>query len=814
MTPAVLALPSALFRLQCHLKSPLLSSSIPIIKAFSSSLVLDTEETPAMKTLKDIPYPSAPPDPSIFESWSDEYKGVRLPRAVLAQKSIDIEKVASAQSADQRYHESHVLEQLSRSGKFGEAEQVRQELAEMNVPIRPSGIYYRNAWDVLRQRPWPPNRTEKFTNWLSLLPSWTSDAIPPGFSFSTLRSALLFNSHHLDLKTVAQFGIVLSSKGYLRNVGPSVVACLTRYADPDVSSRVLDEMIAANADFSRSKLGTTHDASTGRVKNAIRVLWSIAVRSHCTAGRPKVALRIAKRAHEHDFRLTQFTYEYLLGKLETDGLDDLAAELRAHPYCGSLDVAKSRLVAKVSKLTSLPPISRKQSMVVNQAIALAILKRSQLGLPASAVDLVSYFDIHKTDLRGGEAVNMFRTRAYRISLAAISDVLLAELLHHHRRGQFTHVLWVFEKFFRVVGVPSEDVKRRLWKRDHYPPHLHIYHPLPPRITKTTFNLPSRLWPTPYHTALIWSALVHLCESEEELFALYDSLLQHSAQFQKTTVDHHHHYRYHHHDPSHGSSIPAPVPGPADRFDAAHFSPFLIAFTQLRDAKYGLRVLDDMQDRGIAPSAKILGMTAGLQARYGEPAVALRTLDITRGLVEHNGDEKVDVEMEMVAGSVMGGRVKKRQLLLSAYTSVLRGFIDRRDIVQARRVAELLHSHLGYVEGEGGSSSGNARPDATQPALRYLRRLEVEGPNAIPELLPDAEYLYPFLKRRDPEVRPPNLFIIFQIASVPFGLPIPALPFFPHGENRFAIVFFFLLRLMEATAQVIKALNAAPGSNRD
>jgi pentatricopeptide repeat protein len=788
MTPAVLALPSALFRLQCHLKSPLLPSSIPIIKAFSSSLALDTEETPAMKTLKDIPSPSASPDPSIFESWSDEYKGVPLPRAVLAQKSIDIEKVASAQSADQRYHESHILERLSRNGNFVEAEQVRQELAEMNVPIRPSGTYYRNAWYVIRQRPWPPNRTERFTNWLSLLPSWTSDAIPPGFGFTMLRSALLFNSNQLDLKTVAQFGIVLSSKGYLRNVGPSVVACLTRYADPDVSARVLDEMIAANDDFSRSKLRTSHDASTGRFKNAIRALWSIAVRSHCTAGRPKVALQIAKRAHELDFRLTQFTYEYLLGKLENDGLDDLAAELRAHPYCGSLDVAKSRLVANISKLTSLPPISREQSMIVNQAIALAILKRSRLGLPASAADLVSYFDIHKTDLRGGEAVYMFRTRAYRISLAAISHVLLAELLHHYRRGQFRHVLWVFEKFFHVVGVSSEDVTRRLWKREHYPPHLHISPPLPPRITKTTFNLPSRLWPTPYHTSLIWSALVQLCESEEELFALYDSLLQHSAQFQKTTVDHHR--RYHHHNPSHGSGLPAPVPGPADRFDAAHFNPFLIAFTQLCDAKHGLRVLDDMQDRGIAPSAEILGMTGALQARYGEPALALRTLDIMRGLVRHDGDEKGDVEMDMVAGSEMGGRVKKRQLLLSAYTSVLRGFIDRRDVVHARRIAELLHSHLGYVEGEGGSSSGNARPDATQPALRYLRRLEAEGPNAIPEFLPDADYFYPFLKRRDPEVRPPNLFIIFSNRS-PVRSSHPRAPLLSPWGKPFCYCVFFL-----------------------
>jgi hypothetical protein len=818
MTPAVLAFPSGLFHLQCHLKSLLLPSSIPVIKAFSSSLALGTEETPAMKALKDIPYPSASPDPSIFESWTDEYDGVRLPKAVLAHKSI--QRLASLPSADKRYYASRVLEQLSRDGKFGEAEQVRQEMVEMNVPIRPSTAYYAVAWNILRQRPWPPNRTEIFTNWLSLLPNLADNKM---FNLGQLSSALLFDSRHLDLKTVAQFGIILSSKGYIRKMGRTVVSCLTRHADPDVSSRILDEMLAANDDYGRSKIGTAYNGSTGTPRRTTRVIWSVAVRTHCNAGRPEVAFQMAKRAHERDFWLTKYTYEYLLGKLDADGLDDLAAELRSHPSCGSVDIAKSRLVAvDGSNLTSIPPISRKQSMVANQAIALAILKRSYLtGLPAYAVDIVPYFNIYKTHVRGGFAVNKLRSGAYQISTNAAAAVLFAEQLHHHRRGQFRHVLWIFEKFFHVVGVPSEDITRRLWKREHYPPHLRIHHRrIPPRITKTTFNLPSRLWPTPYHTALIWSALVHLCESEEELFALYDSLLQHSAQFQKTTVGHHHH-------PSHGSSssssssIPAPVPAPKDRFDSAHFGSFLIAFTQLRDAKSGLRVLDDMQDRGIAPSAHILGMAAALQARHGEPALALRILDIMRDLIDRDGDGEADVLMETGAGSgagvgvVVGQSVKKEQRLLVAYTGVLRGLTDRRDIVQARRVAELLHSHLGYVEGggssdgggadgEGGSGSRNARTDA---ALRYLRRLEVEGPHAIPESLTtdsevDAGYCYPFLQKPDPEVRlPPPIY--FSALVSPWGNPFLC----------YVLFLFSRLILMETTAQVIKVLSAVPGARR-
>jgi len=51
------------------------------------------------------------------------------------------------------------------------------------------------------------------------------------------------------------------------------------------------------------------------------------------------------------------------------------------------------------------------------------------------MDIVLYFDRYKTDLRGGKAVNWPRSRAYtRLSHNAISTVLFAELLYHHRRG--------------------------------------------------------------------------------------------------------------------------------------------------------------------------------------------------------------------------------------------------------------------------------------------------------------------------------------------------------------------------------------------
>jgi hypothetical protein len=212
----------------------------------------------------------------------------------------------------------------------------------------------------------------------------------------------------------------------------------------------------------------------------------------------------------------------------------------------------------------------------------------------------------------------------------------------------------------------------------------------------------------------------------------------------------------------------------------------------------------MQDRGIAPSAEILSTAAALQARYGEPALALRMLDIVRGLLERNAAVEVGL-LEVEVGVGVGERTKKQQRLLFAYTRVLRGLVDRGELKQARQVAELLHSHLGYVEGGGGSR--DARADAV---LQFLRLLEVKGPSAKPEPLKD--YFYPFLKKRDPEV---CLFSNLKKCLLYFPpSSISKLPSFPVGGKTFCYAFirWDSRRVVRPLAQLIKTLNAAPGSH--
>jgi hypothetical protein len=781
--------PHGLFRLRTHLSSLLWPLTL---KAFSSSLSIDREGTPAMRALEDIPYPSASPDRSIFESRSSEYDRVHLPQAVLERLSH--EDVAASRGKDKPYVPSKLLEQLLQSGKFAEAEQVRQELVDMKVRIRPSAVYCHGAWGVLQRRPWPSNRTEMFANWLSLLPDVTDSA--ESTYFSELKSALFSTSNHLDLESIAQYGVILCSKGYLRDFGAEVVSCLTRFAHPDVTSRILDEMIAADDDYWRNKLGVKDEAVI-RSKDSTMHMWSVVVRTHCSVGRPQDALEMARRAHDRGSRLTPFSYQFLMRKLEADGMNEFVAEVRSLSRRSSLNTARRRLVFEPNPM-QIPPVSPDETEDVNRARVLTTLKRNlESGIPLFARDITPYSDIYKTDLRSPGASDKLRSSAAQLSFNALSTVLLSELLHHHRRGQFKHVLWIFDRFYSPIGVPTDDITQQLWKKADHPSYMQSYPALlpdgtentekgtkvsssNPAETPTTFTPTSKLWPTPYHTALVWAALVHLCEDEGALFALYDQLLQLAAQFQKIKPEQRHRFRLRKRLPPRANPY-NPVLTPRDRFDAAHFLPFLIAFTLLRDVKHGLRVLDDMQDHGIPPSAEILSTAAALQSRHGDPALAMRMLDVALDLFETTGGGSRLEEWQGRGkakwrwGETEKGKSYREKVLVSAYTGVIRGLLDRRALGQARDVVNQLQERLGYTEGLGlGDASvddGGADADAdveasadagasparnlrTDAALRYLRRLETEGPDAEPEPLPEEDgqqYLYPFLKKRDPEV---------------------------------------------------------------
>ena len=61
-------------------------------------------------------------------------------------------------------------------------------------------------------------------------------------------------------------------------------------------------------------------------------------------------------------------------------------------------------------------------------------------------------------------------------------------------------------------------------RKQWSPSVPSHKDIPVKIKMTTFNLPQKLWPTSYHTALVWGALVRLA-TPSGLKHLYSRLLR-------------------------------------------------------------------------------------------------------------------------------------------------------------------------------------------------------------------------------------------------------------------------------------------------
>ena len=690
-----------------------------------------------MIALRSIPYPRTLPDPAVFESFSQEYQ------------SIDVSGVRQQPRYVPLYDHSAPLARLVVAGKYEDAEVVRAELVQSGTFIRHSPVYFRAAQHVLEQEDLP-NRSQAFSNWWSLIPYASS--VRQG-SFRNV-TRLIFSSNRVDLPTAIRYAIISAEKGYARRIGPLAIGHITRFADPAFTARFIDEFDRADREFYEKtrEISGVFTPSVVRNKDSRKRWWSLAIRTHCNAKRPLVAFELLEAAREHGVRLTRYTYSYVLGELEAKKCTDAATALKAM-FKKQILVPAKDLMMRGPPATSpeaLPMIDASRTLENNLAISLRMLKRSLLSdHPPSARELAAFFDIYKTHRRGGRAINLLQTRAFRLSRTAFAVVKHAELLHHHHKKEYNHVLYVFTNYFHMVGVPREDVLHLLPTVSDHPSRRRLTRPTPRRpllsmFKFTTFNTSDKIWPSGYHTSLVWTALVHHCSKRVQLEQLYQKLIDFASRPSYKPISS---------DPSppsastsaepqssaategHWSETTSPVIAPVEAFDAAHFNAFVDGFCRFQRFDRAYRVIQDMRSFGIQPDFHTMCMLAGRLAKLGDTDEALNMLDQIRQRSVAEQQEGAVGESEKVEGvavqegeSVEESRkpmsrqqfieaLRKRRRsgpLLAAYTSVLRGFVDRRLLDHARAIEVALGEHLGYVSG--------SEPQ-TEEAINWLRRLE-------------------------------------------------------------------------------------------
>lgn len=209
-----------------------------------------------------------------------------------------------------------------------------------------------------------------------------------------------------------------------------------------------------------------------------------------------------------------------------------------------------------------------------------------------------------------------------------------------------------------------------------------------------YDISEKLWPTPYHTALVWEALVWSTpESDHERMYKYLLTVADSSASQKPI------------SPPDSKFAPSLLQLPKRAVDAAHFSPFVKLHAKRGRPEQAADVLRDMVRFGLSPGVVQWSIVARGFAEHGDPSVAVSIIERLEEDAESQGRAGVSGEHADRAPS---------NLDIGLYTNVLRGFVLARSLEHAQDMERRIRQRFEYVDGE---------LRATDDALRLLRNLE-------------------------------------------------------------------------------------------
>ncbi|KAG2067840.1 hypothetical protein BDR04DRAFT_1057530 [Suillus decipiens] len=626
----------------------------------NASLALSTQ-SPSSIEVEHMPLPCQAPDMSVFEEMTAEY--------TLA--------VSQSSSAYTPQTSSGTLVNLIRTGDYAVAESLRKEMVDIKMPIQPHAIYERAAKAVLQTKELK-NRGEAFSAWLSLVPTATEQ----WSSFKDIRQQLFRGSNYLNISLIMRFGLAMASKGYIASDAQSqVLSTLARYASPATTESYILQLETVVDRLSK----TGHVEITPEQWARI---YSLVIRNQVLAGRGEHALQLARVAASRERQVTDFTFRFLLEHSQdeafTASVHELREQISSNPY-------------------SIPDVWGKRTCSHTDTLALAsrlrYLRRAIITTnPPTAYSLSDFMNAYHATGRT-RALLALRKKAFQHSHKAKSLWVMAEMLYHRSRSEPRLVLVVFAYHFHMIGVPRRTILKIMRLISKRRAHLSQRASLPKHMLNRQYDISEKLWPTPYHTALVWEALVWSTpESDQERMYKYLLAIADSSASQKPISD------------PDSKFAPSLLQLPRRTVDAAHFSPFVKLHAKRGRPERAAGVLKDMVRFGLSPGVVQWSIVARGFAEYGDPAVAV---SIIERLEEH--------DVSQVRAGVSGDHADQTPSILDIglYTNVLRGFVLARRLEHAQDMEQRIRQRFEYVDGE---------LRATDDALRLLRNLERQMAN--------------------------------------------------------------------------------------
>jgi len=587
-----------------------------------------------MIALRQHPIPGTRLDSSIFEvSEEDEYRSVAesFKHSITATTPITTNSSGLSSSS---------LLQLVRQRDYVSANRLRTEMIQYHLPITPDHAFIWPAIQAVNFSLDPAMRLKEFSGWMSLLPV-ADEGKNPRPMFGRLIH-LLSNNPQVDVDLVMAFVRICISKGYIVKIPDPMIPLVVRFAPPSVSLQFLEDLHSSVVE---------KFALDRQLKRKIRIWCNTAMLEYTNIG----LVGEAKKAFQMGLQYSRSpprVPSHQSGKAVTKDPN--------HP-----ELSEETIAALKRPKTRLPHYmgpSRRRGLISDTSSTLspldfdtdpsnskALLSRVWEHTPSGAFDiacLLEIFDSQPATVQLLSAYNQRRTIQYR------EQWILGEMLYYARRKEWRELIGTFDTRFFRVGVP-ENI-------DGYKSRGRV----------TALNVQQRLFPSPYHTSLVWMAVVEILQRARPVSMLFKELVEQvtAAKTRKYAQV--------------GPSLIFPSAG---MFDAGHFAPFLVASYRKRRYKRLVEIFGEMDRLGIEAGLHHLSLLAGAYAGMSEGHEAVRILDRIEDGLKEKGAKRPPRPHHRISRNV------------DLYIPALKGFITKKDILGASLVERRILAH-GYVRG--------------------------------------------------------------------------------------------------------------------
>ena len=609
-----------------------------------------------MVALREYPIPETRLDSSVFEvSEEDEY------RSVAGSFKYPITAATPVASHSGGFSSSSLL-RLVRQRDYISAGHVRAEMIQHQLPITPDYAFILPAIHVVNSSADPAVKVKEFCGWLSLLPVADEETGRRPMFGRLINS--LSNDPHPDVQLIMAFVRICVSKGYMVKIPDQMIPLVVRLAPPSVSLQFLDDL---------RSLVVKNLTPDKQMRRKIRFWCKTAMTEYLGIGLVEEAAKAFQMGLQYGSSLPRSPSRWL-GKavrkdpdhfgLSTDAVAQLTGP-RTRPPRRKEPSPYAGLMPNIPSVLSPPGLDTDPSDTTTLLARMWVDAHSMK--PPHALDVARFletFDSRPT------VVQFFSDCNQRKPARCRGQWVLGEMIYYARRKEWKELIGAFDTYFFRSGVP-ENIDE---------------HKLRGRVTAPTVR--QRLFPSPYHTALVWTACVEILQGNRHVSALFQELVK-----QVTTSK----------TREYAQVGPPPVLPSTKVFDAGHFNPFLVAAYRRRRYRRLAGAFGEMCRLGIEPQVEQLSLLAGAYAGMAEGHETIRTLSRIEGVLKKQGTN----------GSPRSPHHVSRDVAL--YMPALTKFMGRKDTAGASLVGRRILG-CGYVKG-------------TNPHIdRVLEKLEI--PTAV------------------------------------------------------------------------------------